>query len=167
MESEIESLLQPIADELGVEVLKVSLGGGGRRQTLKVVVDKAGGVSADSLTRISRGLALQLDAEDLIKGAYQLEVTSPGLDWPLQSEADFIRYQGEWIKVSFIEGTSWEGRNLGPVKPSGENSEDAEVCFTLLIEAKKAKDNREEVISMAEVQKVVRAINWAEVSRHS
>jgi len=164
LESEIESLLQPIADELGLDILKVTLGGGGRRQTLKVVVDKAGGVSADSLTRISRGLALQLDAEDLIKGAYQLEVTSPGLDWPLQSDADFLRHQGEWIKVSFIEGTSWEGRNLGPVQRADD---DSEVCFTLLIEEKKAKDNHEEVISMAEVQKVVRAINWSEVSRHS
>ncbi len=166
MESEIESLLQPIADELGLEILKVSLGGGGRRQTLKVVVDKAGGVSADSLTRISRGLALQMDAEDLIKGAYMLEVTSPGLDWPLQSEADFRRHQGEWIKVSLIEGTSLEGRNLGPVERSDDDS-DADVCFTLLIEEKKAKDNHEEVISMAEVQKVVRSINWSEVSRNS
>jgi len=167
LESEIESLLQPIADELGLDILKVTLGGGGRRQTLKVVVDKAGGVSADSLTRISRGLALQLDAEDLIKGAYQLEVTSPGLDWPLQNEADFIRYQDEWIKVSFLTGTSWEGRNLGPVQRSDDDSGDSEVCFTLLIEERKAKDNHEEVISMAEVQKVVRSINWSEVSRHS
>ncbi len=167
MESEIESLLQPITDELGLDILKVSVGGGGRRQTLKVVIDKAGGVSADSLTRVSRGLALQLDAEDLIKGAYQLEVTSPGLDWPLQSEADFRRYQGEWVKVSLIEGASLEGRNLGPVASSDAGSGNAELCFTLLVEAKKAKDNHEEVISMAEVQKVVRSINWSEVSRHS
>ena len=166
MESEIESLLQPITEELGLDILKVTLGGGGRRQTLKVVVDKIGGVSADSLTRVSRGLALQLDAEDLIKGAYQLEVTSPGLDWPLQNEADFKRYQDEWIKVSFLTGTSWEGRNLGPVQRADDDS-DTDICFRLLIEEKKARDNHEEVISMAEVQKVVRAINWSEVSRHS
>ena len=170
MESEIELLLRPITDELGVDVLKVTLGGGGRSQVLKVVVDQAGGIGADSLARISRGLALQLDAEDLIKGVYRLEVTSPGLDWPLETEADFMRYQGEWIKVSLLEGPSWEGRNLGPVeRGDGESVEEknADVCFTLLIEAKKAKDNREEVISMAEVQKVVRAINWTEVSQDS
>ncbi|MDQ6970645.1 MAG: ribosome assembly cofactor RimP [Mariprofundus sp.] len=165
MESEIESLLRPITDELGLDILRVSLGGGGRSQMLKVVVDQAGGVGADALARVSRGLALQMDAEDLIKGAYRLEVTSPGLDWPLQSEADFTRHQGEWVKVSFLEGTSWEGRNMGPVKASDES--DVDVCFTLLIEAKKARDNRQEVISMREVQKVVRAINWSEVSRHS
>jgi len=165
LESEIESLLLPITDELGLDVLKVSLGGGGRSQLLKVVVDQAGGVGADALARVSRGLALQMDAEDLIKGAYHLEVTSPGLDWPLQTEADFKRYQGEWIKVSFLEGTSWEGRNLGSVDTEGDSVTD--VRFRLLIEAKKARDNREEVISMNEVQKVVRAINWSEVSRNS
>ncbi len=167
MESEIESLLRPITDELGLDILRVSLGGGGRSQMLKVIVDQAGGVGADALARVSRGLALQMDAEDLIKGAYRLEVTSPGLDWPLQSEADFTRHQGEWLKVSFLEGTSWEGRNMGPVKASDENDNDNDVRFTLLIEAKKARDNRQEVISMREVQKVVRAINWSEVSRHS
>jgi len=167
LESEIEALLQPITDELGLDILKISIGGGGRNQLVKVVVDRPGGVNADGLSRVSRGLALQLDAEDLIKSAYMLEVTSPGLDWPLQSEADFTRYQGEWIKVSFIDSTSWEGRNLGPVKRSEEEKDSKDVSFTLLIEAKKARDNREEVISMAEVQKVVRAINWAEVSRHS
>jgi len=165
LESEIESLLLPITDELGLDVLKVSLGGGGRSQLLKVVVDQTGGVGADALARVSRGLALQMDAEDLIKGAYRLEVTSPGLDWPLQTEADFRRYQNEWIKVSFLEGTSWEGRNLGPVQV--EDDSRADVRFRLLIEAKKTRDNREEVISMKEVQKVVRAINWSEVSRNS
>ncbi|MBN4076836.1 ribosome assembly cofactor RimP [Mariprofundus ferrooxydans] len=170
MESEIETLLQPITDELGLDILKVSLGGGGRSQMLKVVVDQTGGVGADALARVSRGLALQMDAEDLIKGAYRLEVTSPGLDWPLETEADFVRHQGEWIKVSFLEGTSWEGRNLGPVKDVDADaavSNISDVSFTLLIEAKKARDNRQEVISMREVQKVVRAINWSEVSRNS
>jgi len=163
LESEIEALLQPITDELGLDILKVSLSGGGRRQLLKVVVDHSDGINADHLARVSRGLALQMDAEDLIKGAYHLEVTSPGLDWPLQTVADFKRHQGEWVKVSLLEGTSLEGRNLGPVLDAG----DEDVRFILSIETKKVKNNRQEVIAMAEVQKVVRAINWSEVSRHS
>ena len=158
MESRIHVLLQPITDELGVDILKISLGSGGHSQLLRVVIDKAGGISADLLARVSRGLALQMDVENPIAGRYRLEVTSPGLDWPLQTEADFIRHQGEWVKVSFLDGTSKEGRNLGPV-----DAEDG-LCFMLLLEAKKAKDNVEQLISMAEVSKVVRSINWKEVS---
>ena len=158
MESKIHDLLQPITDELGVDILKISLGSGGHSQLLRVIVDKAGGINADSLARVSRGLALQLDVENPIAGRYRLEVTSPGLDWPLETEADFVRHKGEWIKVSFLDGTSKEGRNLGLV-----DAEDG-VCFMLLLEAKKARDNTEQMISMTEVSKVVRAINWKEVS---
>ncbi|MFQ5518914.1 MAG: ribosome maturation factor RimP [Mariprofundus sp.] len=161
MEETIQSLLQPITDELGIDILKVSLGSGGHSQLLRVVVDCAGGINSDGLERVSRGLALQLDAEDLIKGAFRLEVTSPGLDWPLETVADFKRHQDEWIKVLFMDGTSQEGRNLGPAEAEHE------VCFNFLIEAKKTRDNRQEVVSMAEVQKVVRAINWKDVSRKS
>jgi len=159
LEAVIESLLQPIADELGIDILKISLGSGGHSQLLRVVVDRIGGIDSDGLERISRGLALQLDAEDLIKGAFRLEVTSPGLDWPLQNEADFNRYQGEWVKVFFMDGSSQEGKNLGPAKS------DNGFAFALLIEARKSRDHREAVIHMAEVSKVVRAINWKEVSR--
>ena len=159
LDTRIHALLQPITDELGVDILKISLGSGGHSQLLRVVVDRAGGINADLLARVSRGLALQMDVENPISGRYRLEVTSPGLGWPLETGADFIRHQGEWIKVSFLDGTSCEGRNLGPVEVEGDR------CFALLPEAKKAGDNKEQLISMAEVSKVVRAINWKDISR--
>lgn len=161
LESRILALLQPIADEIGVDVLKVSVGGSGRSQILRVVIDKRGGVDSDALERISRGLALQLDAEDPIAGRYRLEVTSPGLDWELETPDDFSRYQGEWIKVFLIEGGSIEGRDLGPCDVAGEKG------FKLGIEAVKAKDCGQRLYSMNEVAKVVRAINWKEVSRRN
>lgn len=161
MESVIATLLRPITDELGVDILKISVGGGGHSQLVRVVVDCAGGIDSDRLERTSRALALQLDAEDLFKKAFRLEVTSPGLDWPLQSATDFRRYQNEWINVSFMDGHSQEGKNLGPA-----NTED-ETCFRLLVPGRKAVNDKEIVVDMAEVHKVVRAINWKEVSRKS
>jgi len=156
LEVKIESLLRPIADELGVEIIKVSLGGGGHNPLLRVVVDKAGGVDSDALERLSRGLALQLDVEDLIKSAFRLEVTTPGLDWPLTTRADFERHQGEWLKVMFTDGSSQEGRNLGPASDSS---------FKLLVDGVKKARDQELVVEMADINKVVRAINWKEVSR--
>jgi len=156
LEAKIESLLRPIADELSVDIIKISLGGGGHNPLLRVIVDKAGGVDSDALERLSRGLALQLDVEDLIKSAFRLEVTTPGLDWPLTTSADFERHQGEWLKVMFTDGSSQEGRNLGPASDSS---------FTLLVDGVKKAKAQERVIDMADVMKVVRAINWKEVSR--
>ncbi|WP_232726657.1 ribosome maturation factor RimP [Mariprofundus ferrinatatus] len=153
----IRSLLEPITEELGLDIIRVSLGSGGKSQLLRVIVDRAGGVDSDILARVSRGLSLQLDAEDLIPGAYRLEVTSPGLDYAFENSADFKRYSGEWVKVSFIDGSTLEGRNLGPLE-SGD-------AFTLQLEGKRPGDSRDEVISLIEVARVVRAINWKEVSR--
>ena len=158
-EAVIESLLQPIVDELDMDILKISLGSGGHSQMLRIVVDRAGGVDSNDLERVSRALALQLDAEDLIKGAYRLEVTSPGLDWPLNDAADFRRYRDEWIKVHYIDGTAREGRNLGPVES------ESGFAFSLLEEDAKRGSSSERIVMMQDVQKVVRAINWKEVSR--
>jgi len=159
LESVIESLLQPITDELDVDILKISIGSGGHSQLVRVIVDCKGGIDSDRLERVSRALALQLDAEDLIKGAFRLEVTSPGLDWPLQGAADFDRYQGEWVKVSFADGSSQEGRNLGFMEAEGR------ACFGLLVSGCKPGHETEIVVDLADVHKVVRAINWKEVSR--
>jgi len=145
VEGRIAELLAPIAEELGVDVLKVSLGGSHHHQLLKVVVDAAGGVPFESIARISRGLSLQLDAEDLIAGRYHLEVTSPGLDWPLQSEADFRRHQGEMLKVSFTDGSTLVGENLG----LDENG------LRLRLEK-----GGEKLVVLGEVTGIVRTIDW-------
>lgn len=158
MEELIRSLLEPITEELDVDILKISLGNAGKNQLLRVIIDRAGGVDSDVLERVSRGLALQMDAEDLIAGAYRLEVTSPGLDWPFETTADFVRYRGEWVKIYYNDGREIEGRNLGPVEEG--------VSFELSVEGqKRPADNRKEVVSLDEVTKVIRAINWKEVSR--
>ena len=157
MEEEIRLLLEPITEELGLDIIKITLGSGSRNQLLRVMVDQAGGVDSDILARVSRGLALQLDAEDLIPAAYRLEVTSPGLDYAFETAADYKRYTGEWVKAYFIDSRTVEGRNLGLLE-SGD-------AFTLLVEGKRPSDKHEEVISLNEVTKVVRAINWKEVSR--
>jgi len=156
LETKIELLLKPITDELGVDIIKITIGGG-HTPALRVIVDKAGGVDSGALERISRGLALQLDVEDPIKSAFRLEVSTPGLDWPLTTPADFERHCGEWLKVMFVHGESLEGRNLGP---AGDDD------FTLQVDGGKKNDDRQLLVKMSEVQKVIRAINWKEVSRN-
>ncbi|MCF7821081.1 MAG: ribosome assembly cofactor RimP [Mariprofundaceae bacterium] len=154
MESKVLELLTPIADELGVDVLRVRISGSGNSQLVQVLVDRKGGVDSDTLARISRGLALQLDVEDLIKGKYRLELSSPGFEWPLESAADFDRYESDWIKVIFKEeldlGEPIEGDNLGP-----ENE-----GFLIQEEGMEPRH-----IAMADVKKVVRAVNWKKLNK--
>jgi ribosome maturation factor RimP len=154
LESKVLELLTPIADELGVDVLRVRIGGSGRNQLVQVLIDRKGGVDSDTLARVSRGLALQLDVEDLIQGKFRLELSSPGLEWPLETAADFDRYEGEWIRVTFEEGSEHggaiEGDNLG----SEENG------FRI---QERGSDSR--YFALSEVRKVVRSVDWKRVSR--
>jgi len=150
LEQQIRALLEPIMEDSDVEVLKIYVGQGGHTQTLRVVIDRRGGVETGELERISRALALQLDVEDLFRDEYRLEISSPGLSWPLTTEADFVRYLDDWISVEFHDGNSLEGRNAG-----------------LLGDALQVQEKNKEIAlyPRADIRKVKRAIDWASVSK--
>jgi len=150
IEDRIRDMLTPIAREMGADILKVSLSGGGHQQLLRVIVDQAGGVPFDRLVRISRALSLQLDAEDLIRGRYRLEVSSPGLDWPLREEDDFRRHAGEMLHLRFEDRQDLLGENLGPCD-GGVRIRDAQ--------------GDEHEIAVHEGVKIVRAVAWKYASK--
>ena len=65
-------------------------------------------VSLEDCARVSRDVSAALDVADLITHAYQLEVSSPGLDRPLRRESDFVRFAEREVRVRLNEGV--EGR---------------------------------------------------------
>lgn len=82
-----------------VDVLAVDVKGQGSRQIVRVVIDRKGGVGLDVCERISRQVSADLDDIDPMAGRYTLEVTSPGLDWPLTDRAAFDRVEGRDVLV--------------------------------------------------------------------
>jgi len=150
IESIIKTLAEPIVDELEIDFMGVVLGGGKETKLVRVVVDKKGGVGVEALRRLSKGLSLQLDAEDLIPGKYNLEISSPGFDWPLTTAKDFARYEGDWLRISFEDGRPvLEGENLG-LNADGD----------LRVGGKKG----EYIINLEETSKIIRTVNWGKVS---
>ncbi len=85
------------------ELVELSFGRGSGRGLLKLVIDREDGVSVEDCATISRELSAVLDVEDLIPGSYTLEVSSPGLDRPLMSLSDFLRFAGRLAKVTLEE----------------------------------------------------------------
>lgn len=67
---------------------------------LRIFVDKAGGIDLDDCQAISEKLSAQLDASDIISGAYILEVSSPGIDRILKKDKDFVREAGKVVDVT-------------------------------------------------------------------
>ena len=99
-ERRILSLATPVAEGLGMEIVRLRIQGG-RRPHLQIMAEKAGGAPTDveDCARLSRALNPVMDEYDPIKEAYTLEVSTPGIDRPLTREGDFARWVGHLAKV--------------------------------------------------------------------
>lgn len=100
-ERKIASMIQPAIADLGYELVQVRLIGSQKLQTLQIMAEdpKTGKLDLNGCTAISRGISAILDVEDPIASAYQLEVSSPGMDRPLTKPGDLERYKGKEISV--------------------------------------------------------------------
>ena len=74
------------------------------------MVHKNCGITLAICELISREVADLFDIEDPIAGRYRLEVTSPGLDRPLETDGDFTRAQDRLLKVVLTSGRVVKGR---------------------------------------------------------
>ncbi|MDY0213723.1 MAG: ribosome maturation factor RimP [Desulfuromonadaceae bacterium] len=99
VEKQVERLAAPIIEEFGLELVDIEYTQQGRHWLLCLYIDKPGGVTLDDCANFSREFSTALDVEDVVPGAYRLEVSSPGLDRPLKKMADFTRFAGEMIKL--------------------------------------------------------------------
>lgn len=124
MEEPRRDQLRQIADGVArdnfLELFDLVVRPQGKKLHVTVVLDKKGGpVTLDECTAVSRELEKKLDELDLIGPAYLLEVSSPGMDRPLRSLEDCIRFEGRLAQFVFdppVEGiSSFQGR-LGTVK---------------------------------------------------
>lgn len=96
----LHNLIGPTIDGLGYELVRVAIQGT-RRQTVQVMIERKDGVSlsVDDCTVVSRALSALMDVHDPVPGAYNLEVSSPGIDRPLTRKKDYEAWTGFDAKV--------------------------------------------------------------------
>jgi ribosome maturation factor RimP len=95
----VTRLVEPILREQSLDLVDIEFKPSGRRWSLRLFIDKEGGVTIGDCERVSRELGRILDVEDFIEKSYLLEVSSPGLDRPLKKKEDFERYRGREARV--------------------------------------------------------------------
>ncbi len=95
----IETVIEPVVSGLGYEFVGAQFGQAENGQTLRVFIDTDNGVVVEDCVAVSKQLSAVLDVEDTIKSAYQLEVSSPGLDRPLFTADQFAKQIKETVKV--------------------------------------------------------------------
>ena len=90
-------VLEGVTAREGLELVALEIGGTG--STLRVSVDGPQGVGIDDCARLSHAMGPLLDVEDPFPHGYELEVSSPGIDRPLQRLEDFQRFAGYRAKI--------------------------------------------------------------------
>jgi ribosome maturation factor RimP len=113
-------LTEPYVRDAGFDLIEVTFGREASGWILRLFIDAPAGamvpggapmtVSHDDCARVSRDVSAALDVADVIPHAYQLEVSSPGLDRPLRREGDFARFVGENARVKMSDEGGVDGR---------------------------------------------------------
>jgi ribosome maturation factor RimP len=115
VEEQVREIADRVAASQGLEVWDVELRGtAGKSRLLRIYIDGPEGVTLENCENVSREMSTILDIEDPVKGAYTLEVSSPGLDRKLRNAADYERFIGNLVKLQTLEPVSgtrnFEGR---------------------------------------------------------
>lgn len=95
----LHALFEPVVQALGCQLWGLEYTAQGKFSVLRVYIDKEEGVDVEDCARVSRQLSSVMDVEDPISGEYTLEVSSPGLDRPLFSVAQFEACIGHRARV--------------------------------------------------------------------
>lgn len=96
----LNDMLEPIVNELGFDLVRI-ITIGNVNPTLQVMIERKDrkNIVVDDCAAVSRAISAVLDEKDPISGKYTLEVSSPGLDRPLTSLENFVRFSGFEAKI--------------------------------------------------------------------
>lgn len=141
LEQKLQDLLQGSVEDLGCELWGIECQRVGRYLTVRLFIDKEGGVTVEDCADVSRQVSAVLDVEDPIADKYNLEVSSPGLDRPLFTLAQYTSYIGQEIvvhlRIPVADRRKWQGE-LAKI----END-----MITLIV------DKQEQILAFGNIQK--------------
>jgi ribosome maturation factor RimP len=131
-ERTVAELAEPVLEELGFRLVRVKISGrdGG---TVQIMAERPNGeMNVDDCATISRRLSPVFDAYDPIPGAYNLEISSPGIDRPLVRPSDFAQWAGHEAKIELNEPVDGRKRFRGII----EDVADEEVHLKIELDGK-------------------------------
>ncbi|MEE4208803.1 MAG: ribosome maturation factor RimP [Parvularcula sp.] len=145
IEERIATLLTPVIETAGFEVVRIRMSGS-RKKTLQIMAERPDGtMSAEDCAALSRAVSPVLEEEDPLEDQYDLEVSSPGIDRPLTRLKDFERWEGFDAKIELTQAVEDQKRFRGQLAGvEGDNvlfdiegeEETAVIPFALIYAAK-------------------------------
>lgn len=124
-EDRLHRAVSAVVEGLGYELVGIERRQGRGAGLVRVFIDKEAGITLEDCERVSHQLSGVLDVEDLIRGAYTLEVSSPGLDRPLFTPAQFERNVGATVRLGLTRSLDGRRKLVGRL----EGVQDGEVVI--------------------------------------
>ncbi|AEG43985.1 ribosome maturation factor RimP [Isoptericola variabilis] len=120
----VRAVVAPVVDDAGLHLEDVAVSGAGARSVVRITVDlpedAVGSVDSDTLGDVSRAVSAALDADDVVPGAYTLEVSTPGTSRPLTEPRHFRRARTRLVTLRLHDGGTVHGRLVDVEGADGE-----------------------------------------------
>lgn len=131
LDARIAGIIEPVVEDLGYRLVRVRISGL-NGMTVQIMAEKPDGtMGVDDCEEVSKNISPVLDVEDPIKQAYNLEVSSPGVDRPLVRRGDFERWSGHVAKIELSVPHEGRRRYRGSVLGTRETNDVVEVGVEL------------------------------------
>lgn len=144
LKDRIVSLVPDLLENQEHFLVDVVVGSGPRTGKILVLIDGDQGITIEDCARVSRKLGGIIEEENLIEDKFLLEVSSPGLDHPLQHHRQMVKNQGRDVKIFLKEGEEITG-NLAKV--TGDS-------LTILKKGKKKEPSTERGIPIKDIDRI-------------
>ncbi|MGD9569716.1 MAG: ribosome maturation factor RimP [Sedimentibacter sp.] len=137
IEETVQAMVEDVIKETDMELVDIEYVKEGPFKYLRVYLDKPEGITVDDTADVSRALNKKLDEKDLIKEQYFLEVSSPGIERPFKTEADYQKNIGENVEAKFFKPVDGKKSIRGILHKKNKDSVEIEsIEGTVTIEIK-------------------------------
>ncbi len=137
--TQIHEMVKPISDELNYEIYHVEYVKENGEYYLRIYIEKEGGITLSDCEALSRRVSDLMDEKDPIPEAYFLEVSSPGLNRTLFTEAHYKRFVGREVMVKLTKAIDGKKSIKGILKEVNEENIIVETDTLISIPKEKIK----------------------------
>jgi ribosome maturation factor RimP len=120
LKERLRGMVEEVVSAEVMELVDLQYVNAGGRWTLRVFVDKPGGVTVDDCANLSKRISDVLDTEDVIPHRYYLEVSSPGVERALTGEKDFVRFKGKVASIRTFSPVDGQRNFVGLIEDCRE-----------------------------------------------
>lgn len=120
---DLTALFEPAVDSMGYELVGLEFHSSEHHGVLRVFIDHEDGITVDDCAKVSRQISAIIDVEDPIPQAFDLEVSSPGINRPLFKLTDYQKFAGRTAKIKLAVALNGRKNFNGILKGIDENQQ--------------------------------------------